>query len=284
MPPEQQTEFHQPVVRLPGDVAMPALGLGTFELEPDVARQAVLTALEVGYRHVDTADIYENHKGVGRALRESGLPREDVFLVTKVWHDRLGRRDVLADADRFLDELGTEYVDQLLIHWPNSGIPMEETLAAMDALVQGGKARTIGVSNFTVGHLEKALATSPQPIAVNQVEIHPYLAQPELRRYCGEKNVTVVAYRPVVKGKVNEDPVLSEIGRKHGRTAAQVTLRWMLQSGMVAIPRSKSREHIEENYGALQFELEEEDLRRIDALDRGDRQIDPAFAEFDGPR
>lgn len=284
MQSNEKSAARQPSVELPGGIPMPALGFGTFQLESDVARDAVAHALKVGYRHVDTADMYHNHDGVGKAIAESDVPRDELFLVTKIWHDRLHRDALLADADRSLNELGVEYVDQLLVHWPNSDIPMDETFAAMDELVGAGKVRTVGVSNFTVGHMEQAVAASPRPIAANQVELHPYLSQPDLRAWCDGHGTAVVAYRPILKGEVNDDAVLREIADKHGRTPVQVTLRWIIRSGMVAIPRSKSPAHIEENLGALDFELDDEDMRRIDGLNRDDRRIDPGFAEFDGPR
>lgn len=284
MPTNEHTATEQPTLNLPGDVAMPVLGFGTFQLKEDVAEQAVAHALNVGYRHVDTADMYGNHRGVGKAIRESAVAREEIFLVTKIWRDRLRHHDLLTDAERSLEELGTDYVDQLLIHWPNSDIPMEETFKAMHQLVRDGKARTIGVSNFTAAHLDRAFTASPQPIAANQVELHPYLAQPELREACRQRHVPVVAYRPIVMGKVSDDPVIAEIAGKHDRTPVQVTLRWILQLDMVAIPRSKSPEHIEQNLGALSFKLDDEDMQRISDLDRGEREIDPDFAEFDGPK
>lgn len=274
----------QPMVKLNGQTPMPALGFGTFQLDEDTAHQAVAHALKTGYRHVDTADMYGNHKGVGRALAESDVPREQIFLVTKIWHDRLAHDDLLADANRCLGELGVDYLDQLLIHWPNSDIPMSETFAAMNELVSNGKVRTIGVSNFTVEHIQAAMDTSPQPIAANQVELHPYLTQPKLRQFCAEHNIVVVAYRPILKGEVNDDATLREIADKHDKTPVQVTLRWILQSGMVTIPRSGTPKHIDENFGCLSFELDEDDLGRIEALNRNERRIDPDFGEFDGPR
>ncbi|MFP4053027.1 MAG: aldo/keto reductase [Phycisphaerae bacterium] len=284
MTADRSSQPDRPVVTLPGDIPMPALGFGTFELKETVAHDAVAHALKVGYRHIDTADMYGNHEGVGKAIKESGVAREEVFLVTKIWHDRLRHDDLQADAERSLRELRTDYVDQLLLHWPNSDIPMEETFAATDELVKAGKVRTVGVSNFTEAHLEKAANASRQPIAANQVELHPYLQQPQLREYCGRHGIAVVAYRPIVKGEVNEDETLSDIAGKHDATPVQVTLAWMLQRGMVTIPRSKSPEHIEQNFQALRIELDEDDLQRIDALDRDDRRVTPGFHEFDGPR
>ncbi len=284
MTSESNVSTDQPMISLRGGYQMPALGFGTFQLEPDEAHESVLHALEIGYRHVDTADMYGNHEGVAKALAESNVRRQDIFLVTKIWRDRLRRDDLLADAERSLKELGTDYVDQLLIHWPNSDIPMDETFDAMDRLVRDGKVRTVGVSNFTIGHLEKAIEASPQPIVANQVELHPYLSQPDLRSFCNSRDIAVVAYRPILKGEVNDDDTLAAIADKHGRTAVQVTLRWMLQLGLVTIPRSSSADHIEQNFQALDFELDDEDMQKIDGLNRNDRRIVPDFAEFDGPQ
>jgi len=272
-----------PTLSLPGGQPMPALGFGTYQLTGDTARQAVGHALEVGYRHIDTAMMYDNHVAVGRGLAEAGVDRAEIFLVTKIWHDRLRRTDLLADAEQALNELGTDYVDQLLIHWPNSRIPIGETLGAMKELHDAGKTRTIGVSNFTVDHLRQARDAGEVPLAANQVECHPYLAQPELHAFCRQHAIAMVAYRPLGRGEVCDDPVLGEIGRKHGRTAAQVALRWLLQRGLAAIPRSSTPRHIEENWQALGFELDDDDRARIDGLDRNQRQIVPDFAEFGGP-
>jgi 2,5-diketo-D-gluconate reductase B len=266
---------------MPAGKPMPALGFGTFQLDESTAEKCVADALEIGYRHIDTADMYGNHEGVGRGLRQSGLGREDIYLVTKIWRDRLRPDEVLADANRSLEELQVDYVDQLLIHWPNNDIPMSETFSAMDQMVKEGKVRTVGVSNFTIAHVREAMDASPQPIAANQVEFHPYLYQKEVMEFCQDNDVALVAYRPIVKGEVKEDPLLQDLAGHYNATPVQVALRWCLQHGLVAIPRSSTRDHIEENWKALEIELGPDDMERIDNIQKTERRVDPDFAEFD---
>lgn len=265
---------------MPADKPMPALGFGTFQLDEKTAEQTVAAALEIGYRHIDTADMYGNHEGVGRGLKQADVGRDDVFLVTKIWHDRLRPDDLIADANRSLEELQVDYVDQLLIHWPNSDIPMDETFSAMDQLVKESKVRTVGVSNFTIARLREAMDASPQPIAANQVEFHPYLFQKELMEFCRDNGITLVAYRPIIKGDVKEEPVLQDLAGHYNATPVQVALRWCLQHGLAAIPRSSSRDHIQENYDCLQIKLDPNDMQRIDDIATTHRYIDPDFAEF----
>lgn len=260
---------------------MPALGFGTFELDEKTAENNVAVALEIGYRHIDTADMYGNHEGVGRGLKQAGVPRDDIFLVTKIWRDRLAPDDLLADANRSLEELEVDYVDQLLIHWPNSEIPMNETFSAMDQLVKEGKVRTVGVSNFTIAHMREAMEASAQPIAANQVEFHPYLFQKDLMEFCQDNGVVLVAYRPIVKGEVKEEPLLQDLAGHYNATPVQVALRWCLQHGLAAIPRSSSPDHIKENYRCFEIKLDPTDMQRIDDIQTTKRQVDPDFAEFD---
>ena len=260
---------------------MPALGFGTFQLDQKTAEETVAAALEIGYRHIDTADMYGNHEGVGRGLKQAGVGRDDVFLVTKIWRDRLRPDDLIADANRSLEELQVDYVDQLLIHWPNSDIPMDETFSAMDQLVKESKVRTVGVSNFTIAHLREAMDASPQPIAANQVEFHPHLYQKDLMEFCQDNGIAPVAYRPIIKGDVKEEPVLQDLAGHYNSTPVQVALRWCLQHGLAAIPRSSSRDHIQENYDCLQIKLDPSDMQRIDNIATTHRCVDPDFAEFD---
>ena len=264
---------------LPGGGEMPALGFGTFELKGATCVDAVRHALKVGYRHIDTADLYENHESVAEAIAD--VAREELFLTTKIWHDRLHYDTVLEDAERSLKELRTDYVDLLLIHWPNRRIQMQETFRAFNELLESGKTRAIGVSNFTIAHIREAQEVSKAPIANNQVEFHPYLYQRELLEFCKEQGVTVTAYRPVVRGDVERDEVLQELAKKRGCTPQQAALRWLLDRGLSAIPRSKNPEHIEENWRAQEVELTEEDLQRIDGLNRDKRYVDAEFSEFD---
>jgi diketogulonate reductase-like aldo/keto reductase len=272
--------MESPIYDLADGRKMPALGFGTWELRGKEGEAAVRHALDVGYRHIDTADMYRNHEAVGRALADRD--REELFLTTKVWHDRLGYDDVIADAERFLRELHVEYVDLLLIHWPNRAIPMAGTFKALKEVAESGKTRSIGVSNFTIGHLEHALAVSDAPIVTNQVEFHPRLYQKELLDYCAERDIVITAYRPILHGEAADEPVLRDIAGKHDATPVQVCLRWLLQHGAAAIPRSGSPEHIEDNWRCLGLDLDEDDMRRIDGLNRDERYLDPeGISEFD---
>lgn len=258
-------------------VDVPSLGFGTFQLSGDDCERGVEQALALGYRHVDTAQGYANEDRVGAALERSGVDRGDVFLTTKLMADNLARDRVAPAVDDSLAKLRTDYVDLLLIHWPNRQTPAEESLAAMREIQEAGKVRHIGVSNFPPSHVEAALEAAT--IFCNQVEYHPFLAQHRLRELAVEQDFLLTAYSPLARGEVPEDQILSEIADAHGATPAQVTLRWLIdQDHVAAIPKATSRERIEENLGALELELSEDERRRIDGLERGERLIDPDFA------
>ncbi|MBW3623371.1 MAG: aldo/keto reductase [Armatimonadetes bacterium] len=260
---------------------IPLLGFGTYPMKGDECRRAVETALDCGYRHLDTADAYGNHDAVGAALQSAAVPREQIFLTTKVMRDKLRYEQVIEVAERSLRELQTDYLDLFLVHWPNNEIPMEETFRAMARLIEEGKIRACGVSNFTVSRLDRALALDLGPISVNQVEYHPFLNQKDLHRFCTERGVALTAYSPLAQGKIAGDPTLEEIAQKYGKSPAQVTLRWLLQRGIVAIPKASSRPHIEANLNILDFELSSEDFRRIDNRERWERLITWDVADFD---
>lgn len=257
------------------DGTMPALGFGTWDLRGDTCRMAVGCALETGYRHIDTAEMYDNEEAIGDALQESDVPREDVFLVTKVWHDHLDASGVRRALRGSLEKLQTDYVDLLLIHWPTStGVPPAETLGAMGELRDEGSTRHVGVSNFTVALLEEAQGASPAPIFCNQVEYHPYLSQDPVLEWCRENDTLLIAYCPLARGRVFEDRVLQEIAEAHGKTPGQVTVRWHLQQRNAgAIPRSSSPDHIRENFDVFDFELSEREMYRIFDLQRGERYL-----------
>jgi 2,5-diketo-D-gluconate reductase B len=262
---------------------LPALGLGTWRLTGSEAYRTVRRALEVGYRHVDTADHYGNHREVGRAIRDSGCERSEVFITTKVWHDRLRRRDVLADTARFLDELDTDYLDLVLIHWPNSRVPIGETLGALDAARRAGAVRSIGVSNFTVAHLDRARATGVA-VCVNQVEFHPTFNQDELRRYCAAHDIVLTAYSPLGRGVDVALPPVTALAEKYRCTNAEVILAWLLAKGVAVIPKAADLTHLEQNFRALTLELAPEDVAAIDRVRPHDRRlINPPFAEFTDP-
>jgi diketogulonate reductase-like aldo/keto reductase len=258
-------------VRLNNGVEMPVLGLGTWQTpDGNAAYQAVRDALEIGYRLIDTAAAYGNEASVGRAVRESGLPRKEVFVTTKLWNDRHGYDECLRACEESLKRLGLDYVDLYLIHWPSGG-RRKETWEAMIKLMEDGKCRSIGVSNFTIMHLEEILATSDVVPMVNQVEFTPFLYQRELLSYCRSHTIQVEAYSPLTHGRsLGEEPIAS-IARRYGKTTAQLLLRWDIQHGLVTIPKSTHRARIEENAQVFDFALSDEDMRRLDSLDRNMR-------------
>jgi diketogulonate reductase-like aldo/keto reductase len=259
---------------------MPWLGLGVFQIEDgEPVEQAVEAALEIGYRSVDTAAAYGNESGVGKAIRESGIPREEVFLTTKVWNDDQRAKRVLAAFEESLKRLDTEYVDLYLIHWPVKGC-YQETWHEMEKIYDSGRAKAIGVSNFQVHHLEDILSDSQIVPAVNQIEFHPFLAQPELVGFCREHKIQVEAWSPLMQGRIITEEAVRKLAEKHHRTPAQVTLRWDLQHEVVTIPKSAHASRIAENAQVFDFELSQEDMNALDALDQG-RRVGPDPDDFD---
>lgn len=262
------------------------LGLGTFEQAPGgpahpVGVKGISAAIELGYRHIDSAMFYGTHRDIGAAVAASGIDRSEFFLTTKVYRDRLARDDVVADCRRALAELGTEYLDLYLIHWPNDDIAMSETLEAMSALVAEGAVRDVGVANFTRSNLARAIEVSPVSIAVNQVELHPFLSQTELRTFCAEHGVAVTGYAPLAQGAVLTDSRIASIASEQNRSPAQVALRWLVQRGVAAIPKSSTRSHLAENLEVFDFALSPTDLRHLDAMDRNRRIFQWDVARFD---
>jgi diketogulonate reductase-like aldo/keto reductase len=263
-----------------GDI--PLIGFGTFRLQGEEGRKAVADALEVGYRHIDTAAGYGNHDAVAAGVKDSGLAREDLFITTKIGHEQLRPGDVLAGCDRALQELQTDYIDLYLIHWPNPQIPLAETLPAFRTLLDDGRIRNFGVSNFTEERLQAALDLDVLPICTNQVEYHPYLNDKDLNAFCTARDVVLTAYSPLALGKVREDALLKAIGDRHGKTASQVTLRWLLQRGIVSIPKATSPEHMRENFEIFDFALTPEEYERVDSIDRWERVVYGQMAEMAG--
>ncbi len=259
-------------------VAVPNLGFGTWLLEGDDCERGVRVALdEAGYRHVDTAKAYGNEDRVGQAMQASAVPREEVFLTTKVWTDAFGRDDLIASAEQSLRDLRTDHVDLLLLHWPNPDVPLAEPLGAMAELREQGKITNLGLSNFPSRLVAEALEHAP--VFCNQVEYHAYLGQPQLLRQAREHDLLLTAYSPFAHGRLLGDPVLVEIGEAHGRTPGQVALRWLLDQPQVAgIPKATSPERIRENAQVFDFALTDEERNRIARLERGERTADPSFA------
>jgi len=252
-------------------VKIPWLGFGVFEVpEGDEVIQSVLWALEAGYRSIDTAKIYRNEEGVGKALKQSGVPREDIFVTTKVWNRDQGYQSTLDAFEASLKRLQLDYLDLYLIHWPVKG-KYVETWRAMETIYKSGKCRSVGVSNFMIPNLEDLKASSDLVPAVNQVEYHPYLQSPELYAYCKQHGTVLEAWAPIMKGQVMQVPELIAIGEKYGKTPVQVSLRWILQKGVIAIPKSVHRERIFSNKDIYDFELSAEDMQVIAGLDRGYR-------------
>ena len=256
---------------------IPRIGLGTYRLTDDTCTDVVLEALDLGYRHLDTAESYGNEAAIGRAIEQSGVPREDLFVTTKVWWENLAPDELERHLDQSLQRLRTDRVDLALIHWPHPEMPIDEPLAALQKTQSDGRTDLIGVSNFTPELVERAVKIAP--IACNQVEYHPFLAQDELLSLARGHGHVLTAYSPIARNEVADDPVLREIGEEHGKTPAQVSLRWLLQQeGVVTIPRSGEHEHLRQNLEVFDFELDGAEMERIDGLDRGLRLIDPAFA------
>jgi diketogulonate reductase-like aldo/keto reductase len=262
---------------------MPRLGLGTWRsAEGAEVERSVRWALEVGYRHVDTAAVYGNERGVGSAIRDSKLPREQVFVTTKVWNDdqRAGHDAVLKAFDESLRRLGTDYVDLYLVHWPVKG-KYVEAWRALERIYSTGRAKAIGVSNFLVHHLKDVLKAATVKPMVNQVEFHPRLVQRELMDFCRKNGIVQVAWSPLMKGRAGDVPLLRELAEKYGKTPSQVVLRWDLQHGVVTIPKSVRRERLVENAGLFDFELTPDEMAKVDALDRGERiGADPDHFNF----
>jgi len=259
---------------------IPALGFGTFELEPADAESMVAHALETGYRHIDTAQMYDNEEAVGRGLQQSGLAREDIFLTTKVWTDHFRDGDLQQSVRDSLERLDTDYVDLLLLHWPNPEVSLKETLGALNDVRDQGLARNIGISNFTTPLIDEAVSLSRAPLVTNQVEYHPYISQKPVLDKVAEHKMALTAYCPLAQGRVFAEPTLERIGKAHGKNGGQVTLRWLIQHGdVIAIPRSSSKAHVSNNFEVFDFELTDEQMAEISRLHSPDgRIINPSFA------
>ena len=263
-----------PVEMLNDGRTIPQLGFGVFKVDPDETERIVTDALEAGYRHIDTAAVYGNEEGVGRAIAASGIPRDDLFITTKLWNSDQGTQSAFDAIDLSLEKLGLESVNLYLIHWPRPDLDRYlETWLAMEQIRDAGKATSIGVSNFHVPHLEKLAAGSSTVPAVNQIELHPTFQQRELRAYGAEHGIAIEAWGPLGQGKYDlfGMPAIADAAAAHGVTPAQVVIRWHLQSGIIVFPKSNSAARMAENFDVFGFELSAEQMAAIDALDAGNR-------------
>jgi 2,5-diketo-D-gluconate reductase B len=260
---------------------MPTFGLGTWQNDDhEEVAESVRTAIDVGYRHVDTAQAYGNEAGVGEGIAAAAVDRDEVFLATKVWTDNLAHDDVLESTAASLEKLGTDSLDLLYVHWPSGAYDPEGTLSAFEELREDGRIERIGVSNFEPEHLDRATAVLGESPFANQVEMHPLLPRHELREYAEEHGIELVAYSPLARGEVFDVPVLNEVAEKHDVSEAQVSLAWLREKGITPIPKATGEEHIRDNWASLGLDLDAEDVERIDGIDHTDRQVDPSFAPW----
>jgi 2,5-diketo-D-gluconate reductase A len=262
-----------PTIRLNNGVEIPQLGFGVFQVKPEECVEAVTNALEVGYRHIDTAEMYGNEKEVGEAIRRSGLDRSEVFVTSKLNNNKHAPEDALKAFDQTMDDLGLEYLDLFLVHWPLPDIDVDyvDTWKAMEQIYAGGRCRAIGVSNFHEHHLHRIFEATETKPAVNQIEVSPYLTQDPLRAFNHDHEIAVEAWSPIARGKVNDDPAIKQVAESVGRTPAQVTLRWHVQRGDIVFPKSVNRGRMEENFAIFDFELDESAMAALTGLDRGER-------------
>ena len=262
-----------PTIELSSGTQIPQLGFGVYQIDPDETAGSVKTALDIGYRHIDTAEMYQNEAGVGQGLRDSGLDRSEVFITSKLNNGFHEPDDARKAFDETLSKLGSDYVDLFLIHWPlptRYGGDFVSTWQTLEEFRRDGRARSIGVSNFQVGHLERLANETDTVPAVNQIEVHPYFVNEEVREYCREHGIAVEAWSPIAQGKVLDDPVVTQIAEAAGRTPAQVVLRWHIQRGDIVFPKSVTPKRIEENFALFDFELSDHDVDALTALDKGE--------------
>ncbi|WP_222194717.1 aldo/keto reductase [Modestobacter italicus] len=271
-----------PTITLNNGVQIPQLGFGVFQIKPEDTVEATRTALEVGYRHIDTAEMYGNEAEVGEAVRQSGVPREEVFVTSKLNNGFHARDEALRAFDGTMDALKFDYLDLFLIHWPLPGIDVDyvETWKAMEEIYRSGRVKAIGVSNFNAHHLRRLFAETEVRPVVNQIEVHPYFAQNDLRAFNADHEIRTEAWAPIAQGKVLDDPTLVRVGERYGKSPAQAALRWAIQRGDIIFPKSVTRARVEQNFDLFDFELTEDDMREIDGLDRADGRNGPNPDEF----
>jgi 2,5-diketo-D-gluconate reductase A len=270
-----------PTIRLNNGVEIPQLGFGVFQVKPDETVEAVTAALDIGYRHIDTAQMYGNEKQVGEAVRQSGLGRDEVFITSKLNNNRQERDDILRSFDQSLADLGIEQLDLFLVHWPLPGVSdYVKRWKVMEEIYETGRTRAIGVSNFQPHHLRNVFGSSDITPAVNQIEVHPYLTQDDVRAFDADHGIATEAWGPIARGKVTQDPVIQAVAEQVGRTPAQVTLRWHIQRGDIVFPKSVKRSRMEENFAIFDFDLDEQQMATISGLNRNER-TGPDPDEFD---
>jgi len=270
-----------PKIKLNNGLNIPVIGLGTWKLNGEECIDSVKKALELGYIHIDTAEIYGNQREISEAIKGN---REKLFITSKVWHSNLDYDNVIKACDETLSDLGIKFIDLYLIHFPNRNIPIKETLRALKKLLDEGKIKSIGVSNFTIKHLKDSLDIAKEidiKITNNQVEFHPLLYQKDLLDFCKENDVVLTAYSPLAKGMVKDNETLKRLGEKYGKTASQISLKWLLERGMIVIPKAVSKEHLKENLEIFDFNITKEDLEEIDSIDENNRITDPSIGEYD---
>lgn len=271
-----------PQKTLNNGVKIPILGLGTWELGESCC-DAVKTALKLGYTHIDTAEGYKNEEEIGKAIL--GVKRENLFITTKsrLWTAQ-SSKDVVKLCENALKRLGIDYIDLFLLHWPKKEMNMVEIFTGFKELYENKKIRAIGVSNCTINHLKDFLKICKKfklPLSVNQIEFHPYLYQKELLDFCKKNNIAVTAYSPLARGEIIKDKIIIELAKKYKKTASQITLRWILEKGLIVIPKASSEKHLKENLGIFDFSIKKEDTLKIDKMNINKRIINPDFAEFD---
>ncbi|MFH1553540.1 MAG: aldo/keto reductase [Pseudomonadota bacterium] len=258
---------------------IPGLGLGTMTLKETLCVEIVSSALKSGYRHVDTAANYGNEREVGEGLRAGGVKREDYFLTTKVWYTRIAAGDLERSAEESLEKFGVSCFDLFLIHWPNATIPLADSIGALNNVKRSGITKHIGVANFTIPMLEEAMHLTKEPLVTNQIEVHPFLDQTRLIAACRRHGLAISAYCPLARGKIADNETLARIGTAHGKSASQVSLRWLVQQDIIPIPRTSRQERLKENLAIFDFTLSKDEMAEIGRLTRPDsRVVNPAHA------
>ncbi|CAM3782686.1 aldo/keto reductase [Mesobacillus thioparans] len=268
-------------IKLHNGVEMPVLGLGVYKVEDGTQiEETIHSALDFGYRLIDTASFYENEEGVGRAIRNSSVPREELFITTKVWNSEQGYENTLRAFDQSMEKLELDYLDLYLVHWPVKGMYLE-TWRALEKLYQDGKVKAIGVSNFKTHHLKDLLSNCQERPVINQVELHPLLLQAELRNFCSQQDIVVEAWSPLSRGRFLDEPILRSIAERHGKTPAQIILRWHLQHEIIPIPKSITPSRLKENAEVFDFQLSQQEMAEIDGLNKNQRfGADPDHIDF----